>query len=734
MTLNWLNLRARLGLALIAAALALIGALALLWSAGTRNNEKLVAESSQAILENALADLRQRAELTLEHLADVLPNQVYYYDFAGLADTLAPVRERADVDYIQVFDLDGRLIHDGEPVLERFGERMTDPLAERVIAALGNGPETTVLWTDQRVDVSRTLMLGSVPLGGVRIGLSRAAADQAVAREQAALEAELRQRFEAWIGWLVAAFGLLFVGAGGAAWLVARGLVRPIQALAAAADRLEHGRFDAVEVPVERADELGKLVQAFNRMAVSLRDHDRDIRRLAYQDPLTGLPNRLMFRELLDQAVADKEAADGGGIGLLFIDLDGFKRINDTLGHDAGDGVLVEFAERLQRRIAAFVGEREAEHPIIARLGGDEFVALLTTKPSATRCEHLAGEILAALDAPFRIGTREVLLSASIGIARFPDDARSARQLLKCGDLAMYQAKLEGKNGVFFYRDQLTRTAEQNLDLEQALREALALGQVELRYQPVCELATGRITGAEALLRWPHAEFGDVPPERVVAVAESSALIEDLGRYVLRRACADAAAWQSQCPGLRVGVNISGRQLLRRGLAELVESALADSGLPAECLSLELTESTLLDNRNLTAETLLSLRRRGVNIWLDDFGTGFSGLSHLRQLQVSGVKIDRSFIADILTDPDDLALSSAIIAMAHSIGMRVIGEGVESREQFDLLRQRGCDLVQGFLVARPLPAAGIPAFRPDPALFADRVTEGVDGRDADRDE
>jgi len=714
---GWLSLRVRLALALLMAAAVLIGALGVLWSTGLRSNERLVAESSQAILDNALADLRQRAELMLENLVEVLPNQVYYYDFTGLADTLAPVLAHPDVDYVQVFDLDGRLIHEGQPVLERFGERMNDPLAESVIAALGASREPLAIWTDQRIDVSRTLMLGSVPLGGVRIALSRNAADRKVAREQATLEAELRGRFESHIRWLIAAFGLLFVGGGVAAWLVAGGLLQPIRALARAADRLEHGRFDAVEVNFSRQDELGTLIQAFNRMAVALRNHDREIRRLAYQDPLTGLPNRLMFRELLDQAVADQEAADGDGIGLLFIDLDGFKRINDTLGHDAGDGVLAEFAERLQRRIAAFVGDNEVEHPIIARLGGDEFVAILTVEPSAHRCEQLAFEILATLEKPFGIGQREVLLSASIGIARFPDDARSARQLLKCGDLAMYQAKLEGKNGVFFYRDQLTLTAEENLNLEQALRGALAQEQLELHYQPVVELATGRVTGVEALLRWRHPELGNLPPERFVALAESSALIEELGEYVIRRACTDAASWQPQCPGLRVGVNISGRQLLRRGLAPLVERALVDSGLPAECLSLELTESTLLHDRNLSAETLLSLRRRGVNIWLDDFGTGFSGLSHLRQLQVSGVKIDRSFIADILTDPDDLALSSAIIAMAHSIGMRVIAEGVESREQFDLLQQRGCDLVQGFLVARPMPAGAVAGFQPDPALF-----------------
>jgi len=711
-----LGLQDKLIVAVLLAAAVLLGTLALLWVNGTRNNEALVAQSSEAILDNALADLRLRGEITLEHLSELLPNLVYFYNFSGLDAALSPVLARPEVIYLQVYDLEGRLVHDGSRVMERFGERMDDRLAEQVIAAVGRSPDSLVLRGDGHVDVSRTLMLGSVPQGGVRIGLSRTAADDSVAREQNELQAELRARFDRQIRWLLAAFTLLLAGAAAAGWLVARGLLRPIRALAASADRLEHGQFDEVEVQVDRGDELGKLVQSFNRMAVAMRDHDREIRRLAYQDPLTGLPNRLMFRELLDQAVAEQEQ-QGAGLGLLFIDLDDFKRINDTLGHDAGDGVLTEFARRLQRQMVVFGGKADTGRPIIARLGGDEFVALLTGEQVRDQCTRLARAILTDLDEPFEIGDRQLFLSASIGVSVFPEDARSARQLLKCGDLAMYQAKLEGKNGLFHYRDHLTLTAEENLKLEQALREALTAGQIDLHYQPVISLATGRMTGVEALLRWQHHELGEIEPERFIAVAESSALIHELGCFVLERACADAAAWQAQRPGLRVGINISGRQLLRRDLARLVDQALSRSGLPAHCLSLELTESSLLHDRNLTADTLLSLRERDINIWLDDFGTGFSGLNHLRQLRVSGVKIDRSFIADILTDPDDLALSSAIIAMAHSVGMQVIAEGVETPEQLELLRRHGCDLVQGFLLAHPMPAGEVAGFHPDPARF-----------------
>jgi diguanylate cyclase (GGDEF)-like protein len=712
------GLGTKLGISVLLAAVALLGALALLWVTGTRNNEALVEQSSRAILDNALSDLQLRGEVTLEHLAEELPNLVYFYDFSGLRSAMAPVLAREDVEYVQVFDLEGRLIHDGKRVLERFGERMNDPLADTIIAAVGQpDAEPLALWSEDRLDLSRTLMLGSVPLGGVRMGLSRHAADAAVAREQAELTQRLRARFESQMHWLFVAFSILVLGAAAAAWLIARGLLRPIRALAAAADRIEHGQFEPVDGPGGRGDELGKLVQSFNRMAVSLQEHDREIRRLAYQDALTGLPNRLMFRELLDQAVGDQEHEETG-LGLLFIDLDDFKRINDTLGHDSGDSVLTEFARRLQDEAALFSGRSEAERPVIARLGGDEFVALLTGGDVRERCTRLARAILESLANPFEVGDRQLFLSASIGVSSFPEDARSARQLLKCGDLAMYQAKLEGKNGLFFYRDHLTATAEENLRLEQLLRESLARGEVDLNYQPIMALDSGRVLGAEALLRWHHPELGQVEPDRFIAVAESSTLIDELGRFVLARACRDAAAWQEACPGMRVGINISGRQLLRRDLVHLVEQSLADSGLPAACLSLELTESSLLHDRDLAAETLLALRQRDINVWLDDFGTGFSGLNHLRQLRVSGVKIDRSFVADILSDPDDLALSSAIIAMAHSVGMRVIAEGVESREQLELLRDNGCDLVQGFLLARPMPAAEIAAFRPEPGLFS----------------
>ena len=706
-----LTLKRQLALTVLAAALALMAVLAGLWFTGVRTNNLLVEQSSQALRENALAGLAQRGDLSLDFLATALPNLVYYYDLKGLYDLIAPMLDRPDVRYLMVYDREGRLLHDGRPITTGFGEVMSDGLAGGVIGA----EQPLAQWSEELLDLSRPILLGQERIGGVRIGLSRASTDALVVSEQAALAAQLRQRFHAQMRRLVIAFAVLLAIGILVAGMVGRGLVRPIRSLARATDRMVEGRYDEVALQSERSDELGVLIRAFDRMARSMEQHDREIRRIAYQDALTGLPNRLMFRELLEQAI-ETRARDRGALGLLFIDLDDFKRVNDTLGHDFGDQLLTEFARRLQTLLSDADGDAD-EKSLVARLGGDEFVALVSGADVRAQCQDVAERIIAGLAQPFVIGGKRLFLGASIGLTMFPRDARSSRHLLKCGDLAMYQAKLQGKNCMFWYSDHLTAHAEENLRLEQSLREALQEERLELVYQPLFDLGSGRMIGAEALVRWNEPGRGEIEAERLIAVAEASSLIDELGQYVLRRACRDGARWQQQHPGLRVGVNISGRQLLRRDLAELVDQALVEAELPGSCLSLELTESSLLHDREFTSDALRRLASRGVNVWLDDFGTGFSGLGYLRQLPVQGIKIDRSFIVDLAGDRDDLALTSAIIAMAHSIGMRVVAEGVESINQLELLRARNCDMVQGFLLARPMPADEVPGYRPEPGLF-----------------
>ena len=345
---------------------------------------------------------------------------------------------------------------------------------------------------------------------------------------------------------------------------------------------------------------------------------------------------------------------------------------------------------------------------LLARFGGDEFVILIQdgdVRGSATR---LAEKLVAELGRPIVVQDRQVFLGTSIGITLFPEDASGATALMKNGDIAMYQAKVAGKNCYRFYSRAMDQAVERRVRMEQELRGAWERGELSLMYQPVFRMADSRIVGAEALLRWQHPELGMVAPSVFIDVAEQSGLIEIIGPRVLRAACAAAARWggnREAMDPLFVSVNVSPRQLRSGDLPDVVAECLRDTGLPASRLHLELTETAVISDEAHASALLATLHRTGVKVWLDDFGTGFSGLSHLRRVPVDGVKIDRSFIADMLRDPDDLALTTAIIAMAHSLGITVVAEGVEKEGQFNLLRERGCDLAQGYWLGYPVTAA-----------------------------
>src|SRR5690606_29478873 len=345
----------------------------------------------------------------------------------------------------------------------------------------------------------------------------------------------------------------------------------------------------------------------------------------------------------------------------------------------------------------------------LARFGGDEFVILLELPDGGgdirARASRLAGALVTELSQPILVRGRQVFLGTSIGITLFPDDASNAAMLMKNGDIAMYQAKVAGKNCHRFYSRAMDQAVERRVHMEQDLRGAWERGELSLVYQPVFGLSDGKLAGAEALLRWQHPEHGPIAPSVFIDVAEQSGLIETLGPAVLRAACVGAMRWSQERPGadgLFVSVNVSPRQLRNGDLSEQVAQALAETGLDAARLHVELTETAVIGDE-IRASTLLGrLRSTGVKVWLDDFGTGFSGLSHLRRVPVDGVKIDRSFVADVLRDPDDLALTTAIIAMAHSLGITVVAEGVEKEGQYDILRERGCDLAQGYWLGHPM--------------------------------
>jgi diguanylate cyclase (GGDEF)-like protein len=685
-----IGLRGKFILSLLLTTLLWVAVLLAGWRSASNAMDDVQQQSEATSREQGRMALAERGTELANFLADTLTNPVYYTDLLTVREVARSALDQPDIEYVLVYDVEGRVIHDGSADIPRFGQVMDDAMASATINAI----EPLVQWTTERLDASAPIRIGDLRLGGVRIGLSLGRTEGALAVESAGARERFRRAFSGpahllAIGFL--ALSLWFIVAG---WLVARGLVRPIRELAVRAREIERGRFEHHHGS-RRRDELGELIRAFGRMSEAVRRHHHDIRKLAYHDSLTGLPNRLMFRELLDEAIAEYRGS-GLGLALLFVDLDDFKRINDTLGHDAGDEVLIEFAGRLKR---ALTSPEAPSQPVFARLGGDEFVAVVSGLDARRKGEYAASELLNQLKQPFLIGGKSLLVGASIGITVFPNDAHTSKLLLKHGDLAMYQAKQRGKNCYLFFAGHLTEAAEERLGLEHDLREAMEQGQLDVAYQPIHELGSGRLVGAEALLRWRHPLRGAVPPSIFVPVAEACGLIDSLGEWVLDRACRDAVIWQRTAPGLSVAVNLSGRQLQRADLGDRVRATLERHQLAPQLLHLELTESSLLHDEQLAFAALGQLRATGVRVWLDDFGTGFSGLSHLRRARVDGVKIDRSFITDILTDPEDLALASAIIAMAHSLSMQVIAEGVETEAQFALLRARGCDLAQGFWIS-----------------------------------
>lgn len=413
-------------------------------------------------------------------------------------------------------------------------------------------------------------------------------------------------------------------------------------------------------------------------------------------DPLTGLANRSLLQDRLERAIAHARR-HGCRVGLMFIDLDGFKWINDSLGHDVGDALLVEVARRLMGCVR--------EQDTVARLGGDEFTVVIGDFAESDVLHLIAEKLIHALREPFLLGNTRHHVSGSIGITVFPEDGGDVQALLRNADIAMYKAKQAGKNRAQFYAHHMQADALARLKVEADLRMAVDEGHFALHYQPIVEAHSGRLVGAEALLRWRHPELGNIPPGDFIPVAEDCGLIVPIGEWALREALRQARAWRDAgYPALRLSVNVSGVQFREPGLPELVGALLEDSRLTRDDLMLEITESVLMDSSDAAEARMHAVRTHGIGYALDDFGTGFSSLSYLKRFPVDSVKIDRSFVRDCPQDASDASLVEAIINMAHSLELKVTAEGVETVEQLDFLRGLGCDLIQGYLIGRPMAA------------------------------
>ncbi len=655
-----------------------------------------MGESNNSALTRVLANSLRPTLTPYLAIADALPADELrnHPDRRDLSAALLTLLQGLSVAKVKVYDLRGRTVFSTEP-----GQVGEDKSANAGFQGARDGRVASELThRDQfsafdRVIENRDLLSTYIPIQRTPGGPVEAVFEvyDDVTPFLARIERTQRMVFVGVLLTLCALYGVLFVIVRHADGVIRRQYRERVvaeEALREAQATLER-RVD------ERTVELARANAGLEAQIEERRRADERVVYMAHHDALTGLPNRALLADRVGQAIA-RAHRSGGKLALLFLDLDRFKNVNDSLGHAVGDQLLTAVAARLT------ASRREVD--TVARLGGDEFIISLPDIGGAAEAASVASRILADLAKPFTVAGHELHADASIGIVLYPGDGDTAEMLVRNADTAMYHAKESGRANYQFFGAQMTERVRRRLTTETNLRGALERGEFTLHYQPLVDLPSAGIIGAEALVRWPQPDRRLVSPSEFIPVAEDTGLIVALGEWVLREACTRAQAWQTQHPGLRIAVNLSARQFRQRNLVEMIERVLNETRLAPGLLELELTEGMLMHHVQETVTILARLDEIGVRLAIDDFGTGYSSLSYLKRFPIHALKIDRSFVRDIGTDPNDAAIVTAIVAMARSLGLDVTAEGVETHEQAAFLRSLACDLAQGFYFGRPMPA------------------------------
>jgi diguanylate cyclase (GGDEF)-like protein len=650
--------------------------------------------------------LRSQGRTVLAMLADLSAPALASPNRTSVEQILAGIAGDSDIAYVAVHDQKGALVAERRVATALTGE----PLPAFEAAAASSNAETSIERTIgalRFVELAKPVVAaaGGLPIGYIRLGMSSD-------RQQQSLRNHL-------LGALTVV-GLLVIVAVITTLLLTRRLVAPMRRLMRAARAVGSGRLD-VYVPAKSADELGLLTHTFNHMTQRLAESQGEVAhyqhtleekvaqrtkelevatahayKLAQHDILTGLPNRSLLNQRLRQILA-QALRDGTQVACLFLDFDNFKRINDTLGHDAGDQLLQAIAQRLTKAV------RESD--TVARLGGDEFVLVLPSLSAADATFEVMAVISRVRESftePFRLSDQIPTLTCSIGVAIYPVDAPDAITLIKQADTAMYSAKESGRNAYRFYTADMNARVQKRLQLETDMRRALMADEFFLVYQPQIDMQTGRPRGVEALVRWRDPERGVVLPGEFIPIAEESGMIQALGERVLHDACRQVVQWHRQNMLLRLSVNLSSQQLQHENWLATVQDALLESGLSPHFLDLEITENIIITHAERAVTTLGKLKQMGVSITVDDFGTGYSSLSYLARMPIHGVKVDQRFVQGLEQNKNDEAITQAIVALSHSLGLRCTAEGVETDAQFNFLRALGCEEAQGFLITKPL--------------------------------